>query len=193
MKMASNLITTVVAVAGLAATGAASAQPIEHRSATLSTEIKEFRLGMTLDEASKVARLTPIPGGDQVEAQTAGFSYNFGVTPRGRIYRIKSTQELGRFTADASFLNTLRSKLTAKYGQPTRVVGDLSEWMIYEPVTYPSGQRLLFKTMWMSAYLGHDDAGQTLEMTIMDSRVLWSDEANVNRAPRQQAEQRIRF
>lgn len=193
MKMASNLIATVVAVAGLAATGAVSAQPIRHRSATLSTEINEFRLGMTLDEASKVARLTPIPGGDQVEAQTAGFTYNFGVTPRGRIYRIKSTQQLGRFATDASFLVTLQSKLTAKYGQPTSVSGDSFEWSLIEPVTHLTGQRLPFKTMWMAAYLGYDDVGQTLEMTILDFRILWTDQAAVNRTPRQRAEQRIRF
>jgi len=193
MKIASNLLATVMAVSALAATGAGLAQPIGHRSATLSTEINEFRLGMTLDEASKLARLTAIPGGDQVEAQKAGFSYNFGVTPRGRIYRIKSTQQLGRFATDASFLATLQSKLTSKYGKPTSVSGDSFEWSLIEPVTHLTGQRLPFKTMWMAAYLGYDDAGQTLEMTILDFRILWTDQAAVNRTPRQQAEQRIRF
>ena len=192
MRMACLLLAAIPA-ASMGTVGAASAQVIAQRSATLSSDINGFHLGMTLAEASQLAQLTRIPGGDQVEARTAGFSYNFGVTPRGRIYRIQSTQQLGRFAVDATFLATLQSKLTAKYGRPNRIATDAFEWSLVESVTHPTGQRLPFKTMWMAANLGYDDTGRTLELTILDFRILWADQAAVNHTPRVIAGKRIRF
>ncbi len=167
-------------------------QPGKPRSATLATDVNGFRLGMTVAEARAITPLSFI-GGNQFNAETDGFAYNFGVTPRGRIYRIQSTQQLGRFGVDQNFLSALRSRLIAKYGAPVNAVGDSFNWSLIERVADRDGQLLDFKTMWMSAYVGYDEKGKTLEMTLIDFRILWADEAAVNREPSHAAQKRIQF
>jgi hypothetical protein len=47
--------------------------------------------------------------------------------------------------------------------------------------------------MWMTAMIGGDESGRTLDITLIDFRLLWADQASVNRAPRAEAEDRIAF
>lgn len=162
------------------------------KSATLARDVNGFQLGMTVAEARSLAPLTFI-GGDQFEAVTDGFKYNFGVTPKGRIYRVQSTQQLNRFAVDRQFVSALGARLAEKYGKPTSQSGDNFYWALTEPVTNGLGQTLPFTTMWMNAYVGGFGGDPTLEITIIDFRILWTDEAAVNREPREAAEDRIRF
>ena len=147
---------------------------------------------MTVAEAREISPMTFI-GGDQFETVADGIEYNFGVTPVGRIYRVQSTQRLGQFQVDRSFLETLRSQLSAKYGEPDSAIGDTFHWELIEPVTHRDGQRLQFRTMWMSAYIGHQDRDASLEMTLIDFRILWHDQDTAGLPNRQEAESRIRF
>jgi hypothetical protein len=63
----------------------------------------------------------------------------------------------------------------------------------WKPVTDSSGQTLPFTTMWMSAYVGGFGGDPTLEITILDFRILWADQATLNREPREAAEDSVRF
>lgn len=148
---------------------------------------------MHIRDAQKVARLEPI-GGDQFEARSGGVNYNFGVTPLGRIYRVQSSQRLGLFAIDGAFLKNWRSRLITKYGRPIEAAGDSFTWELIEPVNNILGQMLPFRTNWFSAYVssGHRDT-VSVEMTMIDFRILWADQVDVNRAPRQAAESAVRF
>lgn len=161
-------------------------------SATLARDVNGFRLGMTVAEARELAPMTYI-GGDQYEAEAVGFSYNFGVTPRGRIYRVQSTQQLGEFAIDRHFIADLASRLRSKYGEPTSQSGDVFHWALNELITHDSGQQLPFTTMSMSAYVGGFGRMQTLEISLIDFRILWADQAAVNEKPREAATDRIQF
>lgn len=185
----------------LIASGLVIAQPslaqsvAERRSATLATDINGFQLGMSLAEINAITPLTPI-GGGQFDATHEGITYNFEATPLGRIFRVQSSQELGNFRVDRNFLAGLQTRLTSKYGRP---IGPISEgtdvffWELIEPVRNANGHRQNFKTMWMTAYVSRNGPAASLEMTIIDFRILWTDEAAVNRSPSEEAEGRIRF
>lgn len=162
------------------------------RSATVARDINGFHLGMPIAEARKLADLEYI-GGDQFEATAEGFQYNFGVTPAGRIYRIQSSQSLGRFSVDRTFVQSLRQKLSAKYGPPISDYADVFSWEIIENVTMPDGNKEPFRTMWMTAMISGQETNRTLDITLIDFRILWADQASVNRTPRAEAEDRIAF
>lgn len=114
-----------------------AAKPIA--SATKSREIGGFALGMPLREAAKLARIEPI-GGYQFDTERDGLQFNFEVTPLGRIYRIQSSQRLGRFAEDEAFRSTLLSKLTAKHGVPTSVTGSMYHWELGRRLISPEPQ-----------------------------------------------------
>lgn len=161
-------------------------------SATLATDVNGFAIGMTLAEARSISPLTHI-GGDQFETVADGISYNLGVTPLGRVYRVQSSQNLGSFGVDRNFISTLATRLIEKYGRPVRQSGSLFEWELIQPVNNEFGQRLPFRTMWMTAMVGGDGEARTLEITLIDFRVLWTDQATANRPGRERAEDRVRF
>ena len=50
-------------------------------------------------------------------------------------------------------------------------------WEIIEPVQYPSGQKLPYRTMWMNAMLSDADGETTLDITMLDFRILWAQSA----------------
>lgn len=78
-------------------------------------------------------------------------------------------------------------RLTDKYGPPTGRSTETWSWELIEPVTRTSGQTLPFKTMWASAYLSKRSDGVTLNIKLLDFRILWADEAKLNREPRDRA------
>lgn len=162
------------------------------RSATVARDINGFHLGMPIAEARKLADLEYI-GGDQFEATAEGLQYNFGVTPAGRIYRVQSSQSLGQFSVDRTFVQSLRQKLSAKYGPPLSDYADVFSWEIIENVTMPDGNKEPFRTMWMTAMISGQETDRTLDITLIDFRILWADQASVNRTPRAEAEDRIAF
>jgi len=79
----------------------------------------------------------------------------------------------------------LSTKLAAKFGPVPDVLKEVFGWELIEPIKQTNGTVLLFKTNWASAYVisTHAD-GVTLEMKMIDFRILWQDDAKLNRAPR---------
>jgi hypothetical protein len=152
------------------------------RSATKARDINGFALGMHINDAREIAPVKYI-GGDQFETQTGGVSYNFGVTPAGRIYRVQSS------------LARLSAKLIAKYGPATTPEAGNYGWDLIETVSSAEGFKYPFKTNWFGAYIsgGGDDGEVGLEMTMIDFRILWADRAKLNKKPRAAGEDRIRF
>lgn len=122
-------------------------------SATVARDVNGFRLGMPLEEARKLAELEYI-GGDQFEATGEGFQYNFGVTPKGRIYRVQSSQSLGQFSLDRTFLQTLKLKLSAKYGPPISEHADVFGWEVIENVMMADGKTTPFRIRMGTPWLG---------------------------------------
>ncbi len=119
--------------------------------------------------------------------------FNFEVTPLGRIYRIQSSQQLGQFALDDAFRSTLANKLSAKYGVPARTTASVYEWELIEQVRTPEGEANPFRTMWMTAMVMDNGGAKSLEMTLLDFRVLWTDEDKVNKPGRAAAESKVKF
>lgn len=163
-------------------------------SATKARDIGGYELGMAIGEVRSRMTLSHIAG-ETFAGTDSGISYEIGFTPQGRIFRIHSIQKLGAFSPDTRFTQTLSDKLEAKYGSPqtNELPGGPMSWEIIEPVQYPSGQKLPYRTMWMNAMLSDADGETTLDITMLDFRILWADQAALNRIPRQKAEDRVRF
>lgn len=159
-------------------------------SATLARDVNGFHLGMTVAEARAKTPLEYI-GGDQFEAVGEGITYNFGVSPLGRIYRVSSTQELGSFAVDRAFVAALERRLTDKYGKPDRRTGSSFYWVM--KAASPDGTKVIDSSMRMYAEVSGWPSERTLEITLIDFRIRNSDEAEVNRGPRSEAEARLKF
>lgn len=191
-----NRCLTIVAASALALSAPLQASEQNHagrKSATLARDVNGFELGMSLAEAKANGPLRYI-GGDQFEATKAGFTYNFGVSPAGRIYRISSKQQFRRFAVDHSFLSTLEHRLSEKYGPPHEKIGDDHfSWELIETMHDRSGEAQPMKTMWMTARMSGSGSEHELLITIVDFRILWQDQARANAQPRQSAMEQIQF
>jgi hypothetical protein len=162
------------------------------RYATKSRDIGGFTLGMSIREATKLAPVEAL-GNDDFQALRDGISYDFGVTPKGRVYRISSSQPLGHFSIDRTFLDDLATKLVAKYGMPSGRTTSTFDWDLVETVQRDDGQALPFKTMWASAYIDDGASGVTVHMKMIDFRILWADQDALNRKPREHASGTLAF
>lgn len=162
------------------------------RSATKARDIGGFALGMHIRDAAKMAKLESV-GGNQFDAEHDGRRINLEVTPLGRIFRVQSSQSLGRFAVDAAFTNALAAKLAAKYGPPKSSDFGSYGWAIVEPVKGDKGRTLPLTTMWMSAYIsnGPGISDVSLEMKLIDFRILWEDEVKINHKPGDKAVENI--
>ena len=161
------------------------------RSATIARDIGGFSLGDPIQVLIKRTNVRQVQG-ELFEVKVAGVAYEFGVCPTGRIYRIESSQPLGRFVADKVFMDTVAAKLAAKFGPPTDGPNDNLSWELVELVRYSDGKVHPFKTNWASAIIsgsGGDDV--TLDLKMIDFRVCWSDEFRANRKPRDDAAKRV--
>ena len=156
-------------------------------SATKSLEVGPFALGMHVRAANAISRLNRI-GEFQFDTEHEGTKFNFEVTPAGRIYRISSQQPLGRFQEDEQFQSTLLNKLTAKYGQPDSVSGSDFGWELFETVRSHNPGPNPFKTMWMSSTVSDSAGDKFLDITLIDFRILWADQAAANAPARAAAE-----
>lgn len=190
------ILALVLALSSVAATGTQTA--ISEKSNRFypvkSISINEYSLGMTLSEAKLLAPVEYL-GGNGFEAKNGGITYYLGVTPKGRVYNIQSSQPLGKFVIDKPFIDDLQTKLISKYGTPSSENGDLLGWELVENVERSDGRALPFTTMWMSAMTagtgGNSDV--TLELQMLDFRILWEDQSSVNREPRSEASRSIQF
>jgi len=67
------------------------------------------------------------------------------------------------------------------------------EWELIERIREIGGSSNPFRTMWMTAMLSDDAGEKSLEMTLIDFRVLWADQARANRPPRMMAERAVKL
>lgn len=181
--MLATFLIMAPALSGLASASAESSSP--SRSATKTRDIGGFSLGMNIRDAAKLSSVTAI-GNDDYQTVRDGIEYDFGVTRLGRIYRVDSAQHLGRFIPDAAFMRDLTAKLTAKYGTPAHASFGTFNWSLIEPVRRAGGEAIPFETNWASAYFdGSPDV--TVHIKLIDFRIMWQDDAKLNRTPRDQA------
>ena len=181
----------------LFATAAVASEPMAAvkpgQSATKARDIHGFALGMPIKQAAKAMQVS-FAQGELVEGTAGNINYALGVCPSGRIYRIESSQPLGRFTVDKTFTDRIGAKLFAKYGAATGGAPDNLDWDLIEPVRYTDGKVHPFKTNWAAAIISSSDAdGVTLEVKMHDFRICWSDAVRGNSQPRDRAAQTARF
>lgn len=181
----------------LFATAAAASEPMAAMkpgmSATKARDINGFALGMPIKHAAKQMKVT-FAQGELVEGTVGGIDYAFGICASGRIYRIESSQPLGRFTVDKTFTDRIGAKLFAKYGAATGGAPDNLDWFLIEPVRYTDGKVHPFKTNWAAAMVSNSgEDGVTLELKMLDFRICWADTFERNEKPRDQAGERVRF
>jgi len=163
------------------------------RSATLATDVNGFELGMPISEVGTKLKLERL-GYGQYDGKDGMFAYNFEVTPLGRVYRITSQQTLGNFIVDQTFRLALRKKLSEKYGPPHDAIGsDMWTWRLVEKVENTEGEIQPIETMRMTASVTGVELEHTVEITLIDFRILAIDRARVNSKPRTNAEQEVKF
>ena len=163
------------------------------RSATKARDIGGFALGMSIRDANEISPLEDI-GNDQYRTTRDGIEYDFGVTPLGRIYRVQSSQFLGRFNIDAAFRRGLSAKLAAKFGPVGDATNETFGWELIEQIKRTNGMVLPFKTNWASAYVSSTyGQGVTLEIKMIDFRYLWQDERALNAKPSMRGANRVTF
>jgi hypothetical protein len=172
----------------LAASGQESVTPA--KSATKARDIGGFALDMPIRDASILSPMENIGGGDY-KTTKEGIDYDLGTTRLGHIYRVDSSQLLGKFVIDDVFLHSLAAKLTAKYGPPETATGETFNWSLIEPVKRAGGATLPFTTNWASAYVDDGSEGVTLHVKLIDFRIMWRDDAQLNRAPRDKAAREV--
>ncbi|WP_169803399.1 hypothetical protein [Sphingomonas pruni] len=190
-------IATTFAIASIAfvewgAIASVQGEPTGVRSATKARDIGGFALGMDIRDAKKLSPLTRIAW-DDYQTKKDGIDYDFGLTKLGHIYRVDSSQPLGKFAVDDVFLRSLESKLTAKYGKPTEGSAGAYNWSLIEPVKRTGGETLPFETNWTSANVESGPDGVTLNIKMIDFRIMWRDDAQVNRGPRDKASATIKL
>ena len=181
----------------LFATAAVASEPMASvkpgLSATKARDINGFALGMSIKQAAKGMKVT-FAQGELVEGTAGGINYAFGVCPSGRVYRIESSQSLGRFTVDKAFTDGLGAKLFAKYGAATRGAPDNLDWDLIESVRYTDGKVHPFTTNWAAAIVSSSDAdGVTLNLKMLDFRVCWDKAVRRNKKPRDQTSDWAKF
>ena len=130
---------------------------------------------------------------DDYQTTKDGVDYDLGLTRLGHVYRLTSSQRLGNFAIDDTFLQSLTAKLTAKYGPPIEASAGLFRWSLIEPVKRTGGATLPFETNRAYANVEGGPDGVTLKIDMIDYRIMWRDEAELNRAPRNAASRKFVF
>lgn len=184
----SAFVALLIAVAAPAMAAPTTVETVSvMRSATKARDIGGFALGMSIRDANKLSPMEDI-GNSGYRTKRDGIEYDFGVTQLGRIYRVQSSQFLGRFDIDAIFLRALAAKLAAKFGPVGDATKETFGWELIEPIKRTNGAVLPFKTNWASAYVSSSYSdGVILEMKMIDFRIMWQDDVKLNRAPRDKA------
>jgi len=160
-------------------------------------DINGIRLDMTVQQVSELVPngLTPL-GGGQFNADIGMTSYNFEFSPLGHLFIINSSQQLTSFAPDREFGFALTKKLETKYGPPdsNQLPGGPASWGYLEYYTTNQGMRLARETESLSVMLmDHYQKPVTLEMKLMDFRILRRDEDALNRAPKSEAQSLVQF
>jgi hypothetical protein len=187
----------IAAAAGWASSPAIAGDPIAPvhpgASATKARDIDGFELGSPIREAAKRIKVTWVQG-DQVQGKLGDTDVTFEICPSGAIYMIETTQPLGRFIVDKTFLDGLDAKLFAKFGKATGGTPDNLGWDLTEPVRYTTGEQHPFTTNWMTALVSESYGDPvTLDLKMLDFRICWAEKEKANVAPRNRASGAVRF
>lgn len=183
-------VLAAAALMGFALAPLSGASP--QTSATRARDVDGIELGMSIAQVRGRMTLEHVAF-ETFRGTVDGIDFDLGFTPAGRVFRIESTQHLGRFQPDQAFAKTLSAKLVAKYGPPAfmHLPDGTAQWSLIEPVADASGEKHPFTVMRANAMLSDDERGVTLVVTMLDFRVLWADQASQNRAPSEKAAQNI--
>jgi hypothetical protein len=191
-----RLILAAAAAALLTGSPAIAGDPIAAvnpgHSATKARDIQGFALGAPIKEAME--RFTPtFAQGDQVQGTMGDIELTFGTCPSGAVYFIESSQPLGDFTVDKTFLDALQTKLFAKYGRGYGSADNLS-WDLTDPVRYTTGEVLPFTSNCMTALVMHDSGdGVSLQLKMLDFRICWAEREKANQRPRSAATDAVKL
>lgn len=191
----SHILTFLLIPLTVVPTSSTAAEPIQRQaptSATKARDINGLSLGDTIAKIRDRVQLTHLGGGD-FEGRENEISYRMTFTPLGRLYNIESVQPIGRFSIDAAFLAQLENRLTTKYGPTKLGSSNPWSWEIVEPVTMHGDINTRMVTNWAYAMLGSGDTAVTLQIHMLDFRILWTDEAELNRNPKKEAQKQIKF
>lgn len=194
----SNSIGAVLIIVGIAMLSPAHANILCERVSCLQAQdINGIRLDMTVQQVARLLPngLIPIGGGD-FQAVNGDTSYDFGFTALGHLYRIDSRQILGRFLPDREFGLHLTAKLVAKYGpaEGNQLPGGPASWDFVENNATAQGAMLTQRAESLSAILNRGyDAPVTLDLKLMDLRILRRDQTIMNATPLARAREHIEF
>ena len=185
-----------LAISALVASPAFAGDPIAAvrpgATATKARDIHDFKLGMPIREAMKRFTVT-YSQGNQIQGKLGEIDLTFEVCPSGAIYFIESTQPLGHFVVDKTFLGALDAKLFSKYGAGHGTPDNLT-WVLTEPVRYTTGEVRPFTSNWMSAFVMDDSAdGVSLELKMLDFRICWAEQEKANQRPRDAASEALKM
>ncbi|HEX6785095.1 MAG TPA: hypothetical protein VF098_10645 [Sphingomicrobium sp.] len=160
-------------------------------SATRARDIDGFALGMNIRDAVK--RFTPtFRQGNQIQGKLGNIDLTFEVCPSGAIYFIETTQTLGQFIVDKTFLDALDARLFAKYGRGQGTPDNLW-WELTEPVRYTTGEVHAFTSNRMSALVTTYGNGVALDLKMLDFRICWAESEKLNQKPRDAATEALKF
>jgi hypothetical protein len=167
------------------------------RDDLLARNINGYSLDMTVQQVQAVAHesLRSI-GAGQYLVTANGIDYDFGFSVLGHLYRIDSKQILGRFIPDEAFARILTKKLSDKFGPPqtNQLPGGPAFWQYVEPYREAGGPVSNRITVSLSALLlGGSGQPISLNMKLMDFRIMRRDLARANAGPRSNAEDNTRF
>lgn len=169
----------------------------DRQSCLWAHDVNGIRLDMTMQEVSRLFsnHLTSLGGGN-FKGERKGVTYSLGFTPLGHLFRIDSSQDLGRFVPDLKFASDLTAKLADKYGPPetNQLPGGPAFWSFLNYYEMSAGWRLPRQTESLSVGLGGGyGLPVTLDFKLMDFRILRRDAAIINRVPELQAQERAQF
>jgi hypothetical protein len=135
-------------------------------------------------------------GGGDFAVSVEGIDYGFGFSILGHLYRIDAKQPLGRFIPDATFGKRLTEKLAAKYGPPreNQLPNGPASWEFLEPYQIGPGLTANLTALSLSAMLmsGYNQP-VSLNLKLMDFRIIRRDRAIANSNPESRAERATRF
>jgi hypothetical protein len=167
----------------LVATTAAPAQ----QAGLLAHDLSGFALDMTVDQVASVANralTTLAPGHYKVSIDTV--DYDFGFSSEGHLYRVRSRQHFGQFTADSAFAAALTDRLSKKFGPPqsNQLPTGPATWVFQEFYQGVKGQKLSRETESLTVQIaGGNGAFPSVEMQLTAPKIQRRD-APTPSAPR---------
>ena len=163
----------------------------------LARDINGLQLDMTVKEVEALPHdKWEDLGGGQVKATIAGVRYDLEFTPLGHLFRISSSQQLGRFAPDRAFGLDVARRLAAKYGPPhfNWLPTGTADWDYAEPYITINGAKLNRGTESLNVMIGGGfGAPVSLQMKLMDFRLLRRDTELLNAQPEAKAQSAVKF